>query len=270
MTTMIEMLEERWHSHESALCVGLDPDPSRFPDFILEQEYPIFTFCQAIVDATANHVCAFKPQIAYFSALGAEEDLEMLSDYIKEYYPNIPVILDAKRGDIGSTAEMYALEAFERYGADALTVNPYLGDDSIQPYLEYDEHGIFVLCHTSNPDASKIQQLNAGGQPVYMHVVDMVNRLNTHGNMGLVIGATQPEILKTVRAKVGDMPLLIPGVGEQGGNIKAVVAAAKTADGYGMIINASRSILYAEQGAGFAKGAQMMAAKLQAEINSAL
>lgn len=269
MSTLIEMLEDRWHNHDTALCVGLDPDPVRFPPFIQGQEYPIFTFCQAIVDATHAHVCAFKPNIAHFAAIGAEDELEMLSDYIKEYHPDIPVILDAKRGDIGSTAAMYAIEAFERYGVDAVTLNPYLGDDSIKPYLEYDEHGLFVLCHTSNPDAAVIQGLEAGGKPVYMHVVDMVNRLNVHGNMGLVIGATDPTILKAVRAVAGELPFLIPGIGEQGGDLKAVVSAAKTSEGYGMIINASRSILYAGTGNHFAKAAQEAAAKLQREISQA-
>jgi orotidine-5'-phosphate decarboxylase len=251
-----EMLNERWHETKSMICVGLDPDPDRFPEFIMEQEHPIFTFCQAIIDSTQAWVCAFKPQIAHFSALGAEDELEMVVDYLKEFYPEIPVILDAKRGDIGSTAEKYAMEAFDRYGTDALTVNPYLGPDSITPYLEYEDKGIFVLCHTSNPGAPTLQALEAKGQPIYMHVAQMCKDLNADHQLGLVVGATQVDVLKAVRNHVGDMPILVPGVGEQGGNLKQVIEAGKDSEGYGLVINASRSVLYASPGNDFAKAAQ--------------
>jgi orotidine-5'-phosphate decarboxylase len=251
-----EMLNERWHETNSMICVGLDPDPDRFPEFILEQEHPIFTFCQAIIDATQAWVCAFKPQIAHFSALGAEDELEMVVDYLKEFYPEIPVILDAKRGDIGSTAEKYAMEAFDRYGTDALTLNPYLGPDSIQPYLEYKDKGLFVLCHTSNPGAPTLQALEAEGKPLYMHVAQMCKDLNEDHQLGLVVGATQVNVLKAVRNHVGDMPILVPGVGEQGGNLQQVIEAGKDSEGFGLVINASRSVLYASPGKDFAKAAQ--------------
>lgn len=251
-----ESLAERWHTTGSMICVGLDPDPERFPEFILDQEYPIFTFCQAIIDATQAFVCAFKPQIAHFSALGAEDELEMVIDYLKEYYPEIPVILDAKRGDIGSTAEKYAMEAFERYGADALTLNPYLGPDSLTPYLKYEDKGLFVLCHTSNPGAPRIQGLIADNKPIYQHVAELCLELNADHQFGLVVGATQIQVLKQVRALVGDMPLLVPGVGEQGGKLQDVIEAGKDSEGFGLVINASRSVLYASQGTDFAKAAQ--------------
>jgi orotidine-5'-phosphate decarboxylase len=257
-----DLLQQRWHESGSMICVGLDPDPDRFPAFILEQEHPIFTFCQAIIDNTQSWVCAFKPQIAHFSALGAEDELEMVIDYLKEFYPEIPVILDAKRGDIGSTAEKYAMEAFERYGADALTLNPYLGPDSIEPYLKYDDKGLFVLCHTSNPGAATLQTLKSDGKPLYMHVADMCMDLNKEDQLGLVVGATQIDVLKAVRDRVGDMPILVPGVGEQGGDIKQVIAAGKDAQGFGLVINASRSVLYASPDKDFAKAAQLAVKRL--------
>lgn len=251
-----EQLATRWHETNSMVCVGLDPDPERFPEFILDQEHPIFTFCQAIIDATQAWVCAFKPQIAHFSALGAEDELEMVVDYLKEFYPDIPVILDAKRGDIGSTAEKYAMEAFERYGTDAVTLNPYLGPDTLTPYTKYEDKGLFVLCHTSNPGAGTLQNLQADNKPLYMHVADMCLSLNENDQFGLVVGATHINVLKSVRQHVGDMPILVPGVGEQGGDIKQVIEAGRDSSGYGLIINASRSVLYASQGNDFAKAAQ--------------
>lgn len=269
MNTFIEQLTTRFTEHNTLLCVGLDPDPERFPDFILEQEYPIFTFCQAIVDATHAYACAFKPQIAYFSALGAEDELEMLLDYIHEYYSDIPLILDAKRGDIGTTAEKYAMEAFERYGADALTVNPYLGADSIKPYLEYEDVGVFVLCHTSNPGAPKIQQLKCNDRPLYEHVARMCADLNQDNNIGLVVGATQVDVLKHVRQIAPTMPILVPGVGAQGGDVQAVVKAGCNAEGHGLLINASRSIMYAGKGNQFANAAKAAAKALCEEINAA-
>jgi orotidine-5'-phosphate decarboxylase len=252
----LEQLQERWQETQSMICVGLDPDPDRFPAFILEQEHPIFTFCQAIIDATQSWVCAYKPQIAHFSALGAEDELEMVVDYLKEFYPDIPVILDAKRGDIGSTAEKYAMEAFERYGTDALTLNPYLGPDSLLPYTKYEDKGLFVLCHTSNPGAGTLQNLNAEGKPIFEHVAQMCLDLNKNDQFGLVVGATQPEVLRTVRKLVGELPILVPGVGTQGGDLKKVIEAGRDSAGFGLLINASRSVLYASQGNDFAKAAQ--------------
>ncbi len=255
MSNFLSMLQERWESSQSMLCVGLDPDTERFPDFILKQECPIFTFNQAIIDATHMYVCAFKPQIAHYSALGAEDELEMTIDYIKEFYPDIPVILDAKRNDIGETAEKYAMEAFERYGADAVTVNPYLGADSLQPFINHKDYGVFVLCHTSNAGAAEIQGLNVHGKPLYEHIANMAVGLNKHKNVGLVVGATQIDALRKVRSLAGDMPILVPGIGAQGGDLNAVLEAGRAASGYGLIINASRSILYAGKGQDFVKAA---------------
>ena len=184
----------------------------------------IFEFCKAIVDATADLVCSFKPQIAYFASNRAEDQLQALIAHIHTAHPHIPVILDAKRGDIGSTAEQYAVEAFERYGADALTVNPYMGKDSIEPYLAYPDKGVILLCRTSNPGGSDLQFLDVGGKKLYEHVADIIAReWNTTGQCALVLGATFPGEIARVREIVGDMPLLVPGIGAQGGDVVATV-----------------------------------------------
>jgi orotidine-5'-phosphate decarboxylase len=245
--TFIEKLSAAWKAHNSLLCVGLDPDLAKIPADLQEQPDAIFAFCKAIVDATADMACAFKPQIAYFSALGAEDQLGTICAYIREQYPHLPIVLDAKRGDIGATAEQYAREAFERYGADAVTVNPYMGFDSIAPYLEWKNRGIFVLCRTSNPGGSDLQFLTVDGKPLYQHVAQMVaEKWNKNGQCGLVVGATFPAELAQVRAMVGNMPLLVPGIGAQGGDIQASVEAGQTTVGTGMMINSSRAILYAK------------------------
>lgn len=233
--------------HDSLLCVGLDPDIARFPAQLQGKDGGIFEFCKAVIDATANVACAFKPQIAYFAALAAEDQLQGVCDYLKQRYPDIPIVLDAKRGDIGATAEQYAREAFERYRADAVTVNPYMGFDSIAPYLEWTDRGVIVLCRTSNPGGSDLQFLQVDGKPLYQHVAQLVSaQWNRNGQCGLVVGATFPEELALVRAIVGDMPLLVPGIGAQGGDIEATVKAGRTAQGSGMMINSSRAILYAK------------------------
>jgi orotidine-5'-phosphate decarboxylase len=247
IVTFIEKLSAAWTQNNSLLCVGLDPDITRFPSTLQGKADAIFLFCKEIIDATADTACAFKPQIAYFAALRAEDQLEALCDYLKKQYPHIPIILDAKRGDIGATAEQYAREAFERYDADAVTVNPYMGFDSVAPYLEWKERGVIVLCRTSNPGGSDLQFLQADGKPVYQHVAQLVaEKWNTNGQCGLVVGATFPQELAKVRAIVGDMPLLVPGIGAQGGDIEATVKAGRTAEGAGMMINSSRAILYAK------------------------
>jgi orotidine-5'-phosphate decarboxylase len=243
----------------SALCIGLDPEPDLFPEFIQSQEHPIFTFNQAIIDATHDLVCAYKPQIAHFAAVGAEDELEMTIDYIKEFYPDIPIILDAKRGDIGSTAEKYAVEAFGRFGADALTVNPYLGPDSIEPYLDYEDTGIFVLCHTSNPGAGTLQNLVANGKPLYQHVVEMTLALDTDTPIGFVVGGTSPDIVSHVREWAPDALLLIPGVGTQGGDYTTCLQAA---GGKNALISVSRKILYATKEKNFSKIARGVAKSL--------
>jgi orotidine-5'-phosphate decarboxylase len=266
--TFIEKLSAAWAAHDSLLCVGLDPDSSKFPHHLQGQPDAIFTFCKAIIDATADTACAFKPQIAYFAAARAEDQLEALCSYLRATYPQLPVILDAKRGDIGATAEQYAREAFDRYGADAVTVNPYMGSDSIAPYLEWQDRGAIVLCRTSNPGGSDLQFLNADGKPVYQHVAQLVaEKWNTNGQCALVVGATFPNELAQVRAIVGNMPLLVPGIGAQGGDVAATVAAGKTADGCGMMINSSRAILYADRGENFAAAARAAALATRDEIN---
>lgn len=248
--TFIEKLSVAWEKSNSLLCVGLDPDMNRFPECLRGKPDSIYTFCRGIVDATADLVCAFKPQIAYFHAARAEEQLEAICAYIREQYPDIPLILDAKRGDIGATAQQYAREAFERYNADAVTLSPYMGFDSIEPYLEYRERGAIILARTSNPGGSDLQFLKVSESgkniPLYQHVAHLVaEKWNVHGQCAMVVGATFPHEIAEVRAIIGNMPLLIPGIGAQGGNVEATVSAGKTADGTGMMINSSRAILYA-------------------------
>ena len=249
-------LSAAWASSQSMLCVGLDPDPALMPTSFDRSGQATYEFCAAIVDATAHAVCAFKPQIAYFAAQRAEPELERLCGYIRDTYPGVLLILDAKRGDIGPTAHQYACEAFERYGADVVTVNPYLGTDSIEPFLAYPGHGVFALCRTSNPGGGDFQSLDVGGEPLYAHVARRaVGEWNKLGECGLVVGATYPDELRVVRSIVGDMPLLVPGVGAQGADIEATVTAGLTADGYGMVINSSRAIIYASGQRDFAEAA---------------
>jgi orotidine-5'-phosphate decarboxylase len=269
--TFIEQLTAAWAASDSLLCVGLDPDIERLPAHLRGQPDAVFQFCRAIIDSTADLVCAFKPQIAYFAALRAEDQLEDLCRHVRSRYPHIPLILDAKRGDIGATAEQYAREAFERYDATAVTVNPYMGFDSVAPYLERSERGTIVLCRTSNPGGSDLQFLESGGTPLYLHVARMVaQRWNTNGQCALVVGATFPQELARVRAEVGDMPLLVPGIGAQGGDVAATVAAGRTANGAGMMINSSRAILYAKAGEGedFAQAARRAAVETRDAINA--
>jgi len=244
--TFTAALAAAWARNDSLLCVGLDPDPAKFPAVLKGRGDAIFEFCKAIADATADLACAFKPQIAYFAANRAEDQLERLLAHIRRVAPEVPVILDAKRGDIGATAEQYAREAFERYGADALTVNPYMGFDSIEPYLAWKERGVVILCRTSNAGGSDLQFLETGGRKLYQHVAELVaTKWNAGGQCALVVGATFPAELAEVRRLVGDMPLLVPGIGAQGGDIAATVSAGRTASGTGLMINSSRAILYA-------------------------
>ncbi|MFZ6658367.1 orotidine-5'-phosphate decarboxylase [Undibacterium sp. TJN19] len=262
--TFIDKLSAAWTANNSLLCVGLDPDIARFPAELAGRPDAIITFCKTVIDATADLACAFKPQIAYFAALRAEDQLEAICQYIKTTYPHIPVVLDAKRGDIGATAEQYAREAFERYDADAVTVNPYMGFDSVAPYLEWKDRGAIVLCRTSNAGGSDLQFLDVGGKPLYQHVAQLVaDRWNTNGQCALVVGATFPNELAQVRALVGDMPLLVPGIGAQGGDIAATVQAGKTANGLGMMINSSRAILYASPVAGESSSAAIRRVALE-------
>jgi len=269
----MQSLHQSWQRNHSLVCVGLDPEPARFPAHLRDRPDAVYTFCRAIVDATATLVCAYKPQIAHFAALRAEDALERLIAHIHEAHPGIPVILDAKRGDIGSTAQHYATEAFERYQADAVTLNPYLGRDSIQPFLDRADKGVILLCHTSNPGAADLQDLvveSTGGErlPLYQHLARTIARdWNAHGNCALVTGATWPEQLAEVRALVGDMPLLVPGIGAQGGDVEAVLRHGRTADGTGLMISSSRAILYAGKGEDFAAAARNAAETLRDQIN---
>ena len=269
----IQQLGQAWQQNNSLLCIGLDPDLAKMPPHLRQAKNGIFTFCKAIIDATHDLACAYKPQIAYFAALGAEDQLQQICDYLRSNYPHLPIILDAKRGDIGATATQYAREAFERYRADAVTVNPYMGFDSVEPYLAWPDKGVIVLCRTSNPGGSDLQFLQVNGRPLYQHVADLVanqwNRVgNQAGQFALVVGATFPQELAAVRSIVGDMPLLVPGIGAQGGDVQASVLAGKTASGHGMMINSSRAILYASSDeADFAQAARKVALATRDEIN---
>ena len=264
----MQALRDRWNVADSLVCVGLDPEPARFPGKFANDPDAVFTFGRAIVDATAEYACSFKPQIAHFAALGAEDALQRLIAHIHATHPGIPVILDSKRGDIGSTAQHYATEAFDRYGADAVTANPYLGRDSVQPFLDRAERGVVILCRTSNPGAGDLQDLSVNGRPLYQHVAEKVAReWNGNGNCALVVGATWPKQLREVRTIVGEVPFLVPGVGAQGGDVEAVVTNAKTVDGTGLIVSSSRAILYASSGDDFAEAARDAAKALRDEIN---
>jgi orotidine-5'-phosphate decarboxylase len=265
-------LRQAWQRNDSLVCVGLDPEPARFPAHLRADPDAVFAFCRAIIDATADLVCCFKPQIAHFAALGAESALERLIAHIHENHPGVPVILDAKRGDIGSTARHYVGEAFDRYGADAVTVNPYLGRDSIQPFLDRADKGVVILCRTSNPGAGEVQDLRVrsatGELALYQHIAETVARdWNANDNCLLVVGATRPAELADVRARVGDLPLLVPGVGAQGGDVAAVIANGCTAERTGLIVSSSRAILYAGEREDFAEAARAAASALRESIN---
>lgn len=270
--TFMQALRARWQSADTLVCVGLDPEPAKFPARFANDPDAVFAFCRDIADATADYACAFKPQIAHFAALGAEDALQRLIAHLHAAHPGVPVILDAKRGDIGSTAQRYVAEAFERFEADAVTVNPYLGRDSVQPFLDCADKGVVILCRTSNPGAADLQDLpvaHAGTtRPLYQHVAETIAReWNGHDNCALVVGATWPEQLREVRAIVGDMPFLVPGVGAQGGDVEAVVRNAGTADGTGLMVSSSRAILYASNGDDYADAAACEARILRDAIN---
>ena len=292
-----QRLNAAWDRSGSMLCVGLDPDVARFPNTMRGSVSAIEDFCKTIIDATGDLVCAFKPQIAYFAAVGAEKQLENICEYIRAKFPDVVLILDAKRGDIGDTAALYAREAFSRYGADAVTVNPYLGTDSLEPFLATPGKGTIVLCRTSNADSSEFQSLEVDGEPVYLRVArTAATKWRSIGECALVVGATYPDELARVRAIVGDMPILVPGIGAQGGDINAVIRAGTTTptsaatsqattnprsstlsqsattpatSRRGLIINSSRAILYASDGADFATAARDAALATRTAINAA-
>ena len=261
-------LKSAWKDRNTLLCVGLDPDIARLPAHLKGKPGAILEFCSAIVDATADLVCCFKPQIAYFSASRAEEQLEALIAHVHSRHPGVPVILDAKRGDIGSTAEQYAIEAFERYQADAVTINPYLGRDSVAPYLAHRDKGVILLCRTSNPGGSDLQFLDVGGERLYERLARLVSdEWNEGGQCGLVVGATFPREIARVRALTGDMPLLVPGIGAQGGDVEATVRAGCDRSGNGLMINSSRAILYAGSGEAYAEASRIVARETRDAIN---
>jgi orotidine-5'-phosphate decarboxylase len=271
--TFLEMLRDAQKRNGSLLCVGLDPEPSRLPAGLKGDAGKIFEFCARIVDATADLVIAFKPQIAYFAAHRAEGQLEQLMNHMRRAAPHVPVILDAKRGDIGSTAEQYAKEAFERYGADAVTLSPFMGFDSVQPYLKYPGKGAFLLCRTSNPGGDDLQNQRLSsveGQPLlYEHVARLAQGpWNVNGQLGLVVGATYPAEIERVRQVAPTVPLLIPGVGAQGGDAVATVKAGWRADGP-IIVNSSRAILYASDGEGYAEAARREARRTRDVLEAA-
>ena len=269
----IQQLHKAEQLNHSLLCVGLDPDPARFPGAWKGDAGRIYDFCSVIVDATKDLVIAFKPQIAYFAAHRAEDQLERLMAHIKRVAPHVPVILDAKRGDIGSTAEQYAKEAFERYQADAVTLSPFMGLDSIEPYLRYPDKGAILLCRTSNTGGNdwQMQRLaDVPGQPrLFEHLAALAQtEWNKNGQLGLVVGATYPEEIARVRELAPTLPLLIPGVGAQGGDADATVQAGLRSDGL-IIVNSSRAVLYASGGDDFAAAARRAAQQTREQLNQA-
>ena len=271
--TFLEMLRAAAAQNQSMLCVGLDPEPSRFPAKFNGDASKIYDFCAAIVDSVADLVIAFKPQIAYFAAHRAEGQLERLMAHMRSTAPHVPVILDAKRGDIGSTASQYAIEAFERYGADAVTLSPFMGFDSIAPYLKYAGKGAFLLCRTSNPGGDDLQNqrlASVEGQPLlYEHIARQAQGpWNLNGQLGLVVGATYPEEIERVRSVAPTLPLLIPGVGAQGGDAVATVRAGWRPDAP-IVVNSSRAVLYASPDLNFADAARREAIRTRDVLQAA-
>ena len=274
----LDLLRAAERQNSSLLCVGLDPEPAKFPAKLRGDASKIYDFCAAIVDATADLVIAFKPQIAYFAAHRAEDQLERLIAHMRRSAPQVPVILDAKRGDIGSTAEQYAIEAFERYGADAVTLSPFMGFDSVAPYLKYHDKGAFLLCRTSNPGGDDLQSQRLSSVPgaplLYEHVAALAQGAwNLNGQLGLVVGATYPAEIERVRALAPTLPLLIPGVGAQGGDALATVKAgwrgSATATSGPIVVNSSRAILYAGSDDNFATVARREANRTRELLQAA-
>ena len=266
--------------NQSMLCVGLDPEPSKFPGAWQGDAGKIFDFCSAIVDATHDLVLAFKPQIAYFAAHGAEDQLQALIQHIHRVAPQVPVILDAKRGDIGATGEQYAREAFERFQADAVTLSPYMGSDSIEPFTAYADKGVILLCRTSNRGGDDLQNLVLdSGERLFERVARRAaTDWNRNGQLGLVVGATYPAEVARVRELAPTLPLLIPGVGAQGGDAAATVTAGwrgrVTPEGHEttgpIVVNSSRAVLYASRGEDFAQAARAVALATRDQLQAAL
>lgn len=269
-----ELLRARWDEGKF-LCVGLDSDLEKLPESAHKSSNreTIVGFNRAIVDATKDIVCAYKPNSAFYEAHGDEgwSALRETAQYITEQAPDVPIILDAKRADIGNTNNGYADAIFKHLFMDAVTVHPYLGSEALRPFLDYKEKGIFVLCRTSNPGAGELQDLLIDGDPLYKKVAQLVaQKWNTNGNCGVVVGATYPDELKEVRTIIGDMPILIPGVGAQGGDVEKAVKRGKDGRGKGIIITAARSILFASKGNDFAEAARKEAEKIDGQIRKAM
>jgi len=276
--TFLEQLQGAERQNGSLLCVGLDPEPGKFPASMKGDASKIYDFCAQIVDATADLAISFKPQIAYFAAHRAEDQLEKLMAHMRRIAPHVPVILDAKRGDIGATAEQYAIEAFERYGADAVTLSPFMGFDSVQPYLKHHGKGAFLLCRTSNPGGDDLQNqrlASVEGQPLlYEHIAKLAQGpWNVNGQLGLVVGATYPAEIERVRSLAPTLPLLIPGVGAQGGDAVATIKAgyrqSNGATTGAVIVSSSRAILYASSGDDFAQAARQEAMRTRDLLKAA-
>jgi len=267
--TFIEKLTQRWHASGSLLCIGLDPDPDRLARLPLASEQPYFEFARAIIDHTHELVCAYKFQSACYQMAGREAELQQSIRYLQQHYPQIPIILDAKRGDIAISARHYAREAFNRYQADAVTVNPYLGGDSLQPFLDYQDRGVIILCKTSNPGSEDFQSLLVDGQPLYQKVAITVSQQwNKNRNCLLVVGGTWPTELASLRRQLPTMPFLVPGLGEQGANLKALLQGGLDDSGGGLIISSSRRIIYADEGPRFAQAAKEESELIKRNINN--
>ena len=259
--TFIDKLQVASRKNKSLLCVGLDPDPELMP------RVGLLTFNKAVIDATSDLVCAYKPNLAFYDVMGVE-GMRLLQKTLEHIPSHIPVIGDGKRGDIGNTARAYAKALFVTLGVDAATVNPYLGFDSLEPFIEYQDKGVFILCRTSNPGAADFQSLSdVNGIPLYQTVAQKAKIWNTHGNIGLVMGATYPEELRLIRTMCPEMPLLIPGVGAQGGDLASAVRNGTDSHGEKAIINVSRQVLYASKGKDFAEAARRAAQELRDGIN---
>lgn len=259
-----DKLQRAWESSGSMVCVGLDPQLDRLPECIRGAEFPFLEFNRRVIDATLSYACAYKPQFAYYAGENRLDELRETMAYLRQVAPDRVVILDAKRGDIGSTADQYAREAFEVYQADAVTVNPYMGGDTLVPFTRFADKGVVVLCKTSNPGSAELQDLKLeAGHPLFLEVAERASRdWNTNHNLSLVVGATYPRELAEVRLRVGDMPLLVPGIGAQGGDLEATLKAGLRPDGWGLLINSSRGILYASSGEDFAEAAGKAAREL--------
>jgi len=265
----LDQLADITKKNNSLLCVGLDPDLEKLPAHLHSEKAQVFAFNREIIDATHDLVCAYKVQVAFYSAFAKEEELAQTITYIHEHYPQVPVILDAKRNDISNTASLYVKEAFDRYKADAVTVNPFMGMDSLQPFLEQKDKGIMILCRTSNAGAKDLQDLKiVDGKPLYWHIANKaVKQWNKNNNVLLVIGATYPQELAEIRALTNDMTFLVPGVGAQGGDIEATVRSGINSNGAGLIINSSRTIIYASKEKDFAVAARKIAEQTRDQIN---